>query len=144
MIARSPVIVTVVSFTVQASDLLTTRQAAEIIGRPPGAVKDALNRGSLPGQRVDGFWRVRREDVVAWDARGPRKRSPKKHAYERSADLLAEYGSLTAAELSKFQGVHVGNARKYLCLLAVEGRAHRHDDGEWFPGLSCEQQEAAS
>jgi hypothetical protein len=70
----------------------------------------------------------------------------KKRAYERSAELLAEYGSLTPDELSKFQGVHVGNARKYLCLLAVEGRAHRHDDGEWFPGLSCPAclEEAAS
>jgi len=117
--------------------LLTTRQAAELVGRSPGAVKDALNWGSIPGERVDGFWRVRREDVVAWDARAPRKPSPRRRAYERSAELLAEYGSLTADELSNFQGVHVGNARKYLCLLAVQDRAHRHDDGEWFPGPSC-------
>jgi excisionase family DNA binding protein len=126
-----------------ASELLTTRQAAELVGRSPAAVKQVLNEGRIPGERVDGFWRVRREDIVAWDARAPRK-NVKKRAYERSAELLAEYGSLTTDELSRFQEVHVGNARKYLCLLAVEGRAHRHDDGEWFPGPDCEQQEAAS
>jgi hypothetical protein len=130
------------SLTADVSEMLTTRQAAELVGRSPAAVKHVLNRGLIPGEHVDGFWRVRREDVVAWDSR-TRRRNAKKRAYERSAELLAEYGSLTADELSKFQGVHVGNARKYLCLLAVEGRAHRHDDGEWFPGPSCPK-EAAS
>jgi hypothetical protein len=130
------------SLTADAPELLTTRQAAELVGRSPAAVKQVLNKGTIPGKHVDGFWRVHRDDVLAWDAR-TRRKNVKKRAYERSAELLAEYESLTADELSKFQGVHVGNARKYLCLLAVEGRAHRHDDGEWFPGPSCSK-EAAS
>jgi len=129
------------SFTADPAELLTTRQAAELIGRSPSAVKQVLNNRRIHGERVDGFWYVRREDVLAWDARARRQRVKKK-AYERSAELLTEHGSLTADELSKFQGVHVGNARKYLCLLAVEGRAHRHGDGEWFPGLSCPKEAA--
>ncbi len=136
--------ITPMSFTVDVSELLTTRQAAELVGRSPAAVKQALNGRRIPGIRVDGFWRVRREDVLAWEARAPRYPSVKKRAYERSAELLAEYGSLTPDELSKLQAVHVGNARKYLAILSTEGRAHRHNDGEWFRGPDCQQQEAAS
>jgi hypothetical protein len=28
-------------------------------------------------------------------------------------------------------GVHVGNARKYLAILAAQGRAERSKDGQW-------------
>jgi hypothetical protein len=125
------------SLIAEESSLLTTRQAAELVGRTPETVKNAVRTGYLPGRQIDGFWRLKAADVLAWDARAPRYRNVKKRAHERSAELLAEYGSLTPYELSTFQGVHVGNARKYLCLLAVEGRAHRHGDGEWFPGLTC-------
>ena len=68
-----PVIITSMSFVVDDSDLLTTRQAAELVGRQPDSVKRALNNGVIPGRRVDGFWRVRREDVLAWDARARRQ-----------------------------------------------------------------------
>jgi excisionase family DNA binding protein len=132
------------SLVVDDSQLLTTRQAAELVGRSPDTVKRSLNLGVLPGRHVAGFWRVRREDVLAWDARAPRRPPPKKRAYERAAEVLAEYGSATPDELSKLLGVHVGNARKYLAILVNEGRAHRHDDGEWFPGPDCQQEEAAS
>jgi hypothetical protein len=131
------------SFT-DASILLTSRQAAELVGRSPDAVKAAARERSLRGQRVDGFWRFTAEDVVAWDASAPRKPRATKRAHERSAALLAEYGSVTPYELATLQGIHPGNARKYLAVLAIEGRAHRHDDGEWFPGPHCQQEEAAS
>jgi excisionase family DNA binding protein len=132
------------SFVADTSELLTTRQAAELVGRSPDTVKRSLRLGGLPGVHVDGFWRVRREDVLAWDARAQRRTSHRKRAHDRAAEVLAEYGSVTPYELATFQGIHVGNARKYLALLAIEGRAHRHDDGEWFPGPDCQQEEAAS
>ena len=77
-----------------------------------------------------------------WDARTERRARRKTRAHDRAAEVLAEYGWVTPYELSKFQGIHVGNARKYLALLAIEGRAHRHDDGEWFPGRDCQEEEA--
>lgn len=129
---------------VDTSELLTSRQAAELVGRSPDAVKGAVRSGALRASRLDGFWRFTPKDVVAWDATAPRNPNVRKRAHERSAELLAEYGSVSPYELSKLQGVHVGNARKYLAVLAAEGRAHRHDDGEWFPGPDCQQEEAAS
>ncbi len=131
------------SLVIEDLGWLTTRQAGNLVGRSAATVKRALNLGILPGRRVDGFWRVRREDVVAWDARACRKPPRTSRAYDRTGALLDEYGSATPDEISKLQGVHVGNARKYLAILAAEGRAHRHDDGEWFPGPHC-QEEAAS
>jgi helix-turn-helix protein len=131
------------SFVIEDPELLTTRQAGELVGRSADTVKRSLNLGLLPGRHVDGFWRVRREDVLAWDARARRHPCQKKRAYDRAADVLAEYGSATPDELSKLLGVHVGNARKYLAILATEARAHRHDDGEWFPGPDCQREEAA-
>lgn len=132
------------SLVTKTSELLTTRQAAELVGRSPDSVKRALNFGTLPGRRVDGFWRVRPEDVLAWDARACRQPSrTKKRAYDRAAELLGEYGSATPDELAQLLMVHVGNARKHLAILGNQGRAHRHHDGEWFPGPSC-LEEAAS
>jgi excisionase family DNA binding protein len=133
------------SFATAASELLTTRQAAELVGRSLDSVKRALNFGTLTGRRVDGFWRVRREDVLAWDATACRHPSrTSKRAYDRAAEVLGEYGSVTADELAQLLMVHVGNARKHLAILGNQGRAHRHDDGEWFPGPDCQQEEAAS
>ena len=133
------------SFVVDDSDLLTTRQAAELVGRSLDSVKRALNFGTLIGRREDGFWRVRREDVLAWDARACRQPSrTSKRAYDRAAETLDEYGSVTPDELAQLLMIHVGNARKHLAILSNQGRAHRHDDGVWFPGRDCQQEEAAS
>jgi predicted HTH transcriptional regulator len=96
---------------------------------------------------VEGFWRIRREDLVAWNEKAPRlARQPKLRPSDRVAELLAEYGSVTTEELAELLMVHVGNARKHLAILANQGRAHRHSDGEWFPGSSCPAclEEAAS
>ncbi len=119
--------------------LLTTREAADLVGRAPDTIKYSIRHGLLPGERIEGFWRVRAEDVVAWDAQARRLPCNKRRAYERAADVLAEYGSVTPVELSKLLGVHEGNARKYLAILAAEDRAHRHTGGEWFPGPTCDE-----
>ena len=132
------------SLATDTSKLLTTRQVAELVGRSPDSVKRALNFGTLPGCRVDGFWRVRPEDALAWDARACRQPSrTTKRAYDQAAELLKEYGSATPDELAQLLMIHVGNARKHLAILGNQGRAHRHEDGQWFPGQSC-LEEAAS
>jgi len=131
------------SLVVDDIELLTTRQAGELVGRSPATVKRALSLGVLPGRHVEGFWRVRQEDVLAWDARACRKPSRKDRPYDRVAQMLTDYGSVTTDELAELLMVHPGNARKHLAILANQGRAHRHEDGEWFPGPSC-LEEAAS
>jgi hypothetical protein len=45
--------------------------------------------------------------------------------------LLDEFGTLTFLELAELLGVHIGNARKYLAILAKQGRAERLPDGQW-------------
>jgi Helix-turn-helix domain len=115
--------------------LLTTKDAAALIGRSPAAVRCALKRGQLQGEpRRDG-WRLRRDDVLAWAATHPStNRPPRRLHHEEAAALLNEYGSIVADELALLMQVHVGNARKYLAILAVQGRAHRTSGGEWLPG----------
>jgi excisionase family DNA binding protein len=135
------------SLVTDTSDVLTTREAAELVGRSMDSIKRSLNHGTLRGHHVEGFWRIRREDLVAWNEKAPRlARQPKLRPSDRVAELLAEYGSVTTEELAELLMVHVGNARKHLAILANQGRAHRHSDGEWFPGSSCPAclQEAAS
>jgi broad specificity phosphatase PhoE len=129
------------SFATDTSELLTTRQAAELVGRSLDSVKRALNFGTLNGRREDGFWRIRPEDVLAWDARACRQPSrTSKRAYDRAAEVLGEYGSVTPDELAQLLMIHAGNARKHLAILGNQRRAHRHDDGEWFPGPSCRKE----
>jgi len=129
------------SFGTELCELLTTRQASELVGRTQSSIKNMLLLGSLPGERVDGFWRIRREDLLTWNETAPRRHITPKRPQERAAEALAEYGSVTPAELATLLGVHPGNARKYLALLAAERRAHRHANGEWFAGADCQEQE---
>jgi hypothetical protein len=69
--------------------------------------------------------------------RGTRKQGggvgTKVSPWESSAELLTEYGSLSATELAHLAGIHPGNARKYLAILAKQGRAQRLPDGQWIP-----------
>jgi len=126
------------SVAIEASDLLTTRQAAELVGRSPDSIKRALLDGTLCGHHVDrGFWRVRADDVITWDKTSRRLVRSTPRAYDRVAEMLNDYGSVTTEELAQLLMVHVGNARKHLAILSNQGRAHRHRDGEWFPGPSC-------
>ena len=45
--------------------------------------------------------------------------------------LLSDWGSASAEELAQVMQLHPGNARKYLAILAAEGRAQRQSDGQW-------------
>lgn len=116
------------------SGLLTTTEAAELVRRNERTVRRAISDRRLPAQDEGGHWLVRPEDVLAWDRRTQRRHithRPQAAAWERAAALLADYGSLSAEELAELAGIHVGNARKHLAILAKQGRAKRLNDGQW-------------
>jgi hypothetical protein len=121
----------------QISDdvMLTTTQAGKLVGRSGVSVRMALLSGTLRGERQRDYWLVRVGDLLAWDAHAQRhRRPPQKLPVPRTdevASLLEEYGSASAEEVAKFLQVHPGNARKYLALLGLEGRAERRPDGQW-------------
>ena len=118
--------------------MLTTTEAGKLVGRTGGAVRVAIWNGSLAGERQRDYWLVRAGDVLAWSARAPRyqrRKLPVPRTDEVVA-LLDEYGSASAEEVAGLLQVHVGNARKYLALLGLEGRAQRRPDGQW---VLCER-----
>lgn len=115
--------------------MLTTTQAGKLVGRRDTTVRMAIRTGTLRAERQQDYtWLVRAGDVRAWSARARRYRSQPKFSVPRTdevASLLEEYGSATSEEVAKFLQVHPGNARKYLALLGLEGRAERRPDGQW-------------
>jgi hypothetical protein len=113
--------------------MLTTHEAGRLVGRSEGAVRKALGRGTLRGQRDREIWHVRAADVVAWAAcsrSGPGNPLPAPRT-EDTVHILREYESASAEEVATLLGVHPGNARKYLAMLALQGRARRRADGQW-------------
>jgi excisionase family DNA binding protein len=46
--------------------LLTAREVAELLGFTPGTIVDWYEAGKLPGFKVGGRLRFRREEVEAW------------------------------------------------------------------------------
>lgn len=119
--------------------MLTTREAGRLVGRSDGAVRKALMRGRLAGERHRDqrdhrdYWLVRTADVLSWAENNPKGHGPilPLPRTEEVAELLREYGSASAEELSQLLQVHVGNARKYLAILGAQGRAKRDPDGQW-------------
>jgi hypothetical protein len=120
------------SFTL-GSGLLTTTQASKLVNREESSVRWAIAHGTLPATaNKRGHWRLAPEDVIAWDRRTSRiHRGRRTRAWEQAAALLADYGSLSAEELAELAGIHVGNARKHLAILAKQGRSRRLADGQW-------------
>jgi hypothetical protein len=95
------------------------------------AVKNAIRVGTLKGERLMDGWRVTRSDVLTWHQGARRSPRALSRPWERAAELLEEYGSLSLQELTLLLGRHPGNARKYVALLKAEGRAERLLDGQW-------------
>jgi hypothetical protein len=120
-------------YSVSDDAMLTTTEAGNLVGRTNGAVRMAIWNGSLPGQRQRDHWLVRAGDVLAWAARTQRHHWRKLPAprTDEVVTLLQEYGTASAEEVARLLQVHVGNARKYLAILGLEGRAERRPDGQW-------------
>jgi len=118
----------------QDEEMLSTTAAGRLVGRSGTAVRDACVFGRLTGQKdSEGFWRVTASDVLAWAARTSQGRGRPLPAprTEEVVQLLSDWGSASAEELAKVMQLHPGNARKYLAILAAEGRAQRQSDGQW-------------
>jgi len=112
-------------------DLLTTTEAGRLIGRSQGAVRAAVQERSLAGSRIEGRWYIERHVLLDWAQRSRPHRRRSTCPWERCAVLLAEHTSASAEELAYLSGLHVGNVRKYLAILAAQGRAERLPDGQW-------------
>jgi excisionase family DNA binding protein len=52
--------------TVDLPDVLTTSQAAELLGMSTQEVTRGAREGWLPGYRVGLVWRFDRDEVLAW------------------------------------------------------------------------------
>lgn len=112
-------------------DVLTATEAARLVGRPKDAVRNAIRDGSLTGSNIKGRWYVERELLLAWDRRTARRQRAGSQPWETTAGLLGDYGPATTEELAVLRGLHPGNVRKHLAILAVQGRAKRLDDSQW-------------
>ena len=125
--------------SVSEDAMLTTREAGRLVGRSDGAVRKALMRGRLAGQRYRDqrdhrdYWLVRAGDVLSWAENNPKGHGPilPLPRTEEVAELLRDYGSASAEEVARLLQVHIGNARKYLAILGTQGRAKRGPDGQW-------------
>jgi hypothetical protein len=113
--------------------MLTTTQAGRLIGRTGNAVRKAVSAGHLPGTWDRDHWLVSASAVLAWAARTPPGHGPQLPV-PRTEDVvrvLGEYGSASADEVATLLRLHPGNARKYLAMLGLQGRAYRRSDGQW-------------
>lgn len=112
--------------------MLTTREAARLVGRGDTLLRLAIARGTLPAENINGRWFIAETDLRDWDLRTRRyPRQATSLPVERAAAMLREYESLSAEELATLAHIHPGNARKHLALLATQGRAERRPDGQW-------------
>jgi hypothetical protein len=115
--------------------MLTTTEAGRLIGRTGNAVRKAVSAGHLPGTWVHDHWLVSASAVLAWAARTPPGRGGPQLPVPRTEDVvrvLGEYGSASADEVATLLRLHPGNARKYLAMLGLQGRAYRREDGQWL------------
>ena len=130
-----------------ADELLSTTQAAQLVQRAQGTVRAAIVRGKLPAikNRSDATWRVRRDELLAWDKQTSRCTANRPHPWELVVELLEAFGSASSAELAPLLGIDPGNVRKHLAILATQGRARRRPDGQWvLIGPADQSQEVTS
>jgi len=114
-------------------ELLSTAEAAHIVQRAQDTIRAAIHKGLLPAVKNpdNSTWRVRRSDLVAWSDRAGRIAVNRLRPSQQIAELLATYDSADATELATIMGIHPGNVRKHLAILAAQGQAERQDDGQW-------------
>lgn len=119
--------------TTQYDRLLTTTEAAELVGRTQAVVRTAICQGKLPaaGRTRLGHHLLRREDVLEWVRRHPTYRPHPANRWDKTASALAELGPATVEELGAYLSLHPGNVRKHLLILSAQGRAERRPDGQW-------------
>ncbi len=122
------------------NDLVTTTEAAALTGRTQDVIRRMINFGYITASSENGRWYIDRQVLDAWDRRAKRRPTPARPpAWQRSAEIIAEYGSVSAEELADLADIHIGNARKHLALMAKHGRARRRPDGQWVLTVESQQ-----
>jgi Helix-turn-helix domain len=115
--------------------LLSTVEAARMLGITRASVHSSVLESRLPAQRIDGRWYIARADVEAYRPRlpssaGTKRVGPLSDSARRVLALLEEWGSSRTEELAVVVEVHPGNVRKAMAIAEKLGYVARQDH-EW-------------
>jgi excisionase family DNA binding protein len=116
--------------------LLSTVEAARLLGVTRVSVHSSVIEGRLPAQRIDGRWYINQTDVEAYRPRlpstaGTKRVGPLNDSARRLLALLGEWGSSKADELAVVVELHPGNVRKGLAIAEKLGYVTR-EGHEWL------------
>lgn len=130
------------AFVEPTSVELTTTMAAERLGVSSGTIRQAISSRQLQARRTPwGTWTIDPEDFERWAAardKVPRHQA-RRNRHELPASALRVLGALvhfeeaSPTEISNVIGLHTGNVRKHLCLMARQGIVYRTPLGLWRP-----------
>ena len=120
------------------ADPVGLTEAARRLGICTSSARDLVHQGRLPAVRIGPLWYVERQALEQFAAsyrRRPYTFRPRPtsntDSREKVARLLAEWQSATPDELAVGIGLHPGNVRKHLAILASDGVAERDAEGLW-------------
>ena len=116
--------------------LLSTVEAARLLGITRISIHNMVTEGRLPAKRIDGHWYVAQGDVEAYRPRLPptagiKRVGPLSSSARRLLALLEEWGSSKADELAVVVELHPGNVRKAMAIAEKLGYVAR-DGHEWL------------
>ncbi len=122
---------------------VTVQEASPLTNRDEASIRIALAAGRLRGEWTGRRWMVDEDDLRRWNDAVRRNKPRATESPCRPAEVLAlvaEWGDATAEEIARVMNRHVGNARKWLALLAADGLITRQDDGQWVltPAGRCQ------
>jgi hypothetical protein len=129
-------------------DLITTSDAARLTGRTVDAVRGAIKMHVLTsrGKNDRGYHLVLRTDLLEWHREHPPTNRARRYLgapWDVVMDALAVIQPATPEEVAGFVGLHPGNARKHLSILAAQGRVAVGPDRQWTLTNLPVQEEAA-
>ena len=126
------------SYDDRITNLVGLPEVARHLGVSSKTVRELVRLRRLPARRLGQLWYVDRdvleEFAQTYQPRRPKpaqRRTTNTDSRERVARLLAEWQSATADELAVGIGLHPGNVRKHLVILASAGVAERDHEGLW-------------
>ncbi len=113
-------------------------EVARRLGLSVGRARDLVYKSRLPAVRMGAHWYVERQVLEQFAASYRRRRYTTRPRQTTNTDsrqkvtsLLAEWQSATPDELAVGIGLHPGNVRKHLAMLAAAGVVERDDEGLW-------------
>jgi excisionase family DNA binding protein len=122
-------------------DMISLPEVARVLGVHRATVNDMVLQRKLRARRRLGQWYVPREEMLQFAATYKRPSNAPVPRDERLVSesgweilsLLVEWGDATTAELDRIVGLHIGNIRKQLNLLAASHLAERSSENTWSP-----------